>query len=84
MGENSYFSAEQLPSAIEGCKSNALMRCCKDLGVASDLWDPEYIRKFKKQNTKEVWVEHATTKKRRVMWFKNGQVNPMYPWKLGS
>ncbi|KAF4122781.1 Mitochondrial genome maintenance MGM101 [Geosmithia morbida] len=82
LGENSYFSPEQLPSAIEGCKSNALMRCCKDLGIASELWDPEFIRKFKQTKMKEAWVEHATTKKKRIMWFKAGQVDPVYPWKL--
>lgn len=27
--------------AMESAKSNALMRCCKDLGVASELWDPQ-------------------------------------------
>lgn len=81
-GENSYFNDDQLPSAIEGCKSNALMRCCKDLGIASELWDPEFIRNFRKNGMTEVWVEHVTTKKKRVMWFKNGLVNVVYPWKL--
>ncbi|EEY23090.1 mitochondrial genome maintenance protein mgm101 [Verticillium alfalfae VaMs.102] len=28
-GENQFFAAEALPAAVEGCKSNALMRCCK-------------------------------------------------------
>ncbi len=27
-----------IPTATEAVKSNALMRCCKDLGVASELW----------------------------------------------
>ncbi|KAG5463802.1 MAG: mitochondrial genome maintenance MGM101 [Olpidium bornovanus] len=27
--------------AVEGIKSNALMRCCKDLGIASELWYAE-------------------------------------------
>ncbi|CAB4421510.1 unnamed protein product, partial [Rhizophagus irregularis] len=25
------------------------MRCCKDLGIASELWDPTFIRDFKKK-----------------------------------
>lgn len=37
-GEQTYFDASGLPTATEGCKSNALMRCCKDLGIASELW----------------------------------------------
>lgn len=37
-GEQDYFDPSNLATASEGCKSNALMRCCKDLGVASELW----------------------------------------------
>lgn len=83
-GENSYFSPEQLPSSVEGCKSNALMRCCKDLGIASELWDPEFIRKYRKTSMQEVWVEHATTKKKRIMWFKKGTPHIAYPWKRST
>ncbi len=31
----------QYGKACESAKSNALMRCCKDLGIASELWDPQ-------------------------------------------
>jgi len=79
-GEQDYFSPEGIPTATEGCKSNALMRCCKDLGVASELWDPRYIRKFMTQQAKEVFVEHAVNKKRRKIWLrKDDQVR--YPFK---
>jgi hypothetical protein len=44
------------------------MRCCKDLGIASELWDPRYIREFKKTHAEEVWVEHVVNKKRRQIW----------------
>src|ERR1700761_3840276 len=64
-GEQQYFDPEGIPTATEGCKSNALMRCCKDLGIASELWDPVFIRKFMAQSAREVWVEHVTTKKKR-------------------
>jgi hypothetical protein len=37
-GEQDYFDAGGITTATEGCKSNALMRCCKDLGIASELW----------------------------------------------
>src|ERR1700761_3805183 len=63
-GEQDYFSKEGIPTAVEGCKSNAMMRCCKDLGVASELWDPRFIRKFKAQYAKEVFVEHQVTKRK--------------------
>ncbi|TFB07337.1 Mitochondrial genome maintenance protein MGM101 [Trichoderma ghanense] len=83
-GENSYFSADQLPSAVEGCKSNALMRCCKDLGIASELWDPHFIRWFKKNHMEEVWVEHVTTKKKRLQWYRKGDVDVAYPYKISK
>ncbi|CAH0052995.1 unnamed protein product [Clonostachys solani] len=80
-GENHFYNEEGIPSAVEGCKSNALMRCCKDLGIASDLWDPRFIRSFKKEKMEEVWVEHQITKKKRTLWFKKGQVDVLYPFK---
>ncbi|RSM01793.1 hypothetical protein CEP52_008356 [Fusarium oligoseptatum] len=81
-GVNNYFSAEGLPAAIEGCKSNALMRCCKDLGIASELWDPVFLRWFRKHYMEERWVEHVTTKKKRTFWYKKGLAEPVYPYKL--
>jgi hypothetical protein len=79
-GEQDYFSPEGIPTATEGCKSNALMRCCKDLGVASELWDPRYIRSFMKEKAKQVWVEHLATKKKKQIWLrKDDEVR--YPFK---
>ena len=79
-GEQDYFAPEGIPTAVEGCKSNALMRCCKDLGVASELWDPRFIRQFMSQHAKEAFVEHVVTKKRKKVWLrKDDQVR--YPFK---
>ncbi|KAK3292444.1 mitochondrial genome maintenance MGM101-domain-containing protein [Chaetomium fimeti] len=79
-GECQYFSEETIPTAGEGCKSNALLRCCKDLGIASELWDPRFIRDFKKAHCQELWVEHVVNKKRRQIWTrKDGE--PGYPYK---
>ncbi|KAF4306729.1 Mitochondrial genome maintenance MGM101 [Botryosphaeria dothidea] len=79
-GEQQYFDPEGIPTATEGCKSNALMRCCKDLGVASELWDPRFIRKFMKDYGKKVWVEHVATKKRKQIYIRKDDEIP-YPWK---
>ncbi|KHO01609.1 mitochondrial genome maintenance protein MGM101 [Metarhizium album ARSEF 1941] len=81
-GENAYFSPDQLPSSVEGCKSNALMRCCKDLGIGSELWDPHFLRWFKKTHMEQAWVEHATTKKKKAFWFRKGEVHVSYPYSL--
>lgn len=79
-GEQDYFSPEGIPTATEGCKSNALMRCCKDLGVASELWDPRYIRKFMKTNAKQVWAENVLTKKKKQLWMRKDD-ELRYPYK---
>ncbi|KAL0076473.1 mitochondrial genome maintenance MGM101-domain-containing protein [Phycomyces blakesleeanus] len=82
-GEQDYFDVSGLPTASEGCKSNALMRCCKDLGIASELWDPSYIRKFKKKHCVEVWAEHQVTKRKKKLWRKKDETID-YPFKETS
>ncbi|OJJ31113.1 hypothetical protein ASPWEDRAFT_95475, partial [Aspergillus wentii DTO 134E9] len=78
-GEQDYFSPDGIPTATEGCRSNALVRCCKDLGIASELWDPRWIRKFRAQYTREAFVEHVVNKRKTKIWVrKDDQVS--YPW----
>jgi len=36
-------------TALEAAKSNALMRCCKDLGIASELWDPSFVAQWRQK-----------------------------------
>lgn len=67
-----YFDPDGIPTATEGCKSNALMRCCKDLGIASELWDPRFIKRFMAEMGRETMVEHVVTKKRRKHWMRKG------------
>ncbi|KAJ9209640.1 hypothetical protein DTO166G4_8770 [Paecilomyces variotii] len=79
-GEQDYFSPDGIPTATEGCRSNALVRCCKDLGIASELWDPRWIRKFKAKYTREVFVEHVVTKRKSKIWIRKDD-GVSYPWK---
>ena len=79
-GEQDYFSPDGIPTAAEGCKSNALTRCCKDLGVASELWDPRFIRKFIAGHVKEVWAEHVVNKKKKKLYLRKDD-KLGYPWK---
>ncbi|KAJ5143685.1 uncharacterized protein N7515_002472 [Penicillium bovifimosum] len=79
-GEQDYFSPDGIPTATEGCRSNALVRCCKDLGIASELWDPRWIRKYKAKYTREVFVEHVVNKRKTKIWIRKD--DPVgYPWK---
>ncbi|KAG9545817.1 hypothetical protein KCU79_g16279, partial [Aureobasidium melanogenum] len=78
--EQQYFDPDGIPTATEGCKSNALMRCCKDLGIASELWDPRFIRRYMKEMGKEIIVEHVMTKKRRKHFMRKDD-ELKYPFK---
>ncbi|EAU84195.1 mitochondrial genome maintenance protein [Coprinopsis cinerea okayama7 len=79
-GEQEYFDPSGIPTATEGCKSNALMRCCKDLGIASELWDPRFIREFKAKHCIEVFAEHLPTKKKKKLWRRKDQPKFGYPY----
>ncbi|KXS17618.1 Mgm101p-domain-containing protein [Gonapodya prolifera JEL478] len=62
------YDKSQLPNATEGVKSNALTRCCKDLGIGSELWDPVWVREFRKTHAVEVWCTHMKTKQKIRLW----------------
>ncbi|KAJ7318095.1 mitochondrial genome maintenance MGM101-domain-containing protein [Mycena albidolilacea] len=79
-GEQEYFDPSGIPTATEACKSNALMRCSKDLGIASELWDPRFIREFKAKHCVEVFAEHIPTKKKKKMWRRKDQPKLSYPY----
>ncbi|KAL3231537.1 Uncharacterized protein RNJ44_00572 [Nakaseomyces bracarensis] len=79
-GEQDYFAESGIPTATEGCKSNALMRCCKDLGIGSELWDPVFIKKFKTEYCVERFVTHIATAKKKKIWLRKDR--PVeYPYK---
>jgi len=51
-GEGDYNKANPKQSkatAAEAARSNALVRCCKDLGIGLDLWDHTFAEKFKRE-----------------------------------
>lgn len=79
-GEQTFFNEKGIPTATEGCKSNALMRCCKDLGIASELWDPRFIKTFKKKFCENIFVEYVPTKKKKKIW-KRKDEDVEYPFK---
>lgn len=45
-----------LENALEGAKGQALKKCCKDLGMASELWDPTWRRSWGQEPKYEDWV----------------------------
>ncbi len=70
-GEQQYKKGDWYMSygdAMEGAKSNAIMRLCKQIGIAQDLWRPSFIRKWKVENaeTYEGWDKKRQEKK--LLW----------------
>jgi len=71
-------------TAFESAKSVAIRRCCKDLGIASELWDPQFIRKWKKEFSIKVFCDNQKTGETRVLW-RRKDVDPFdYPWRERS
>ncbi|KAL6067991.1 Mitochondrial genome maintenance protein MGM101 [Balamuthia mandrillaris] len=83
-GEQQMFENIGLSTASESAKSQALMRCCKDLGVASSLWDPTYIAFWKSQFAVGVLCEHTKTGAKKVLWRRKDRKPFGFPWKEGK
>ncbi|EGG24709.1 mitochondrial genome maintenance protein [Cavenderia fasciculata] len=84
LGEQPYVEGGHLSfaTANEAAKSNALVRCCKDLGIGSSLWDPTFIREWKQNNAEEKFYVHVKTNDKKKLWTLKDGSNPMgYPWK---
>lgn len=88
VGEH-YFDPKQgdgYSTSVESAKSDCLTRCCKDLGIASELWDPDFVRQFKDDYCVPIWVEGNPRSKvsgeSRQFWrLKKDPLYDVYPWK---
>lgn len=54
--------------ALEGAKSNALMRCCKQLHIAADLWRPRYYRAWRNNHATTCQTKDKRTGKMKTLW----------------
>jgi len=76
MGEQLYQPDNRTMSygdAIEGAKSNALMRLCKGIGISLELWRPKFIKKWIADNA-ESYICQSGRNKGKTLWRKKGQV----------
>jgi hypothetical protein len=55
-------------TAWESAKSNALMRLCKDLGVASECWDRRWTEAWKQRNAIQVFREKQEGRDNKPQW----------------
>jgi hypothetical protein len=75
VGEAEYHVSNKMQSwasVSESAKSDCIVRCCKDLGVASELWQPQFSKEWVKQYAIKVFVEveRNGVKKKEVRWRK--------------
>lgn len=78
-GENEYIEQNgnmTYPTAAEGLKSNALMRCCKDIGIASELWDPNFITNWRLQFALQAWCEKKDKHRHKTVWWRKDRQKP--------
>ncbi|MEO5931164.1 MAG: hypothetical protein ABIR47_14625 [Candidatus Kapaibacterium sp.] len=85
IGEQQYFPSNDRMSyatAAEAAKSNCLVRCCKDLGIAADLWDPSFVRTWLEKYAVEVWcVSRQDPAKKKKFWRKKAAPPvDVWPW----
>lgn len=72
IGEQEYIPSNAKMSysdAVEGAKSNALMRLCKGIGISLDLWKPSYVKAWKEKYAETYYDET----KRKKLWRKKGE-----------
>lgn len=70
-------SRHSYATAAEALKSNAIMRCCKDLGIASECWDRRFTQQFKKDHCVKVWREKAKHGQGEYQW-RRKDADPFY------
>lgn len=68
-GSTTIASFSNAALASEAVRSNALMRCCKDLGIAAELWDAAYIGAWKENYGLKRAVSDAAGRQ-RILWSK--------------
>lgn len=59
-------------SVWESAKSDCITRCCKDLSIASELWQPQFINAWKNKFAVDVWCEIKQ---------RDGSVRPKKQWR---
>lgn len=67
--------------AAEAVKSNALSRCCKDLGICMELWDRRWAERFRREHCVKVWRDKARKGQGGYEW-RRKDADPFYDEKV--
>ncbi|KAJ3159997.1 hypothetical protein HDU86_001262 [Geranomyces michiganensis] len=55
------------------CDHAALVRCGKDLGIATELWDPRRVNLLRADSFSQVWVDGGPGSKKKKIWLRKGE-----------
>ncbi len=69
IGECEQTSRMSYGETLEGAKSNAIMRLCKNMGISLELWQPSFIRRWKAKYAEEYFDEA----KKKNLWRLRGE-----------
>lgn len=76
MGECAYRPGNEnmtYATALEGARTDCLTRCCKDLGIAAELWDKDWREWWQGKYTEKKWVDGEGGKRGKYVWNKLGR-----------
>ena len=76
VGEADYYpnsSMSSWPSTWESGKSDSIVRCCKDLGIGKEMWQPRFCETWTAENAIKVKVN---TKKGLKIWWRRKNAKP--------
>jgi hypothetical protein len=84
IGGAKLYDSTSYATAAESAKSNAIVRLCKDLGIASELWDPSYAEGWRNRFAIRVWCKNVGSGrdagKKQAFWRKRDAERFSYPW----
>jgi len=86
MGTAEYYENKRTSraDAAESVKSNALMRTCKDLGIASECWDKSFTRDWITKYAVKVWCIGAgrdNKGEKKPLWRRRDGERFDFPWR---
>lgn len=68
-------------SALEGAQSDCIVRCCKVLGIAKELWDPGWREPFLAAVVLKSWVEGQNGRKGQWHFWR---IDRPVPWQVAK
>lgn len=69
IGSGKYYGSNarmDYSDVAESLKSDALKRCCKDLNMLSELWDPQWCREWRNEYGVHVFVAEKSRKSQKI------------------